>query len=154
MKPQTIRHHIYTLLIGLLAITSELTHAQDNGILYVNITPPTQTTGGTDATTVGYSGAYLIIKNTTTGETRSAYLNGPSLNAYTFKDLALGEYQFQSQAYDAIGCAGKVSDITTHQVYAPREPLDTIVANVTSAVQPEDPAGDCDADGNCDLVNP
>lgn len=141
------------LLALILLCLSTTAVAQETGPLYINIEKPSTTENGSDISTVGLGGYWIVAQHTDTDETHARYITDPDILAYTFPALAVGEWDTQITAYDAIGCEGIPSEVRTVEVMPVRDPISAIVFSASSSgIEAKDPDGMCEDLDECEVV--
>ena len=119
------------LVLSILLLFSSFCFSQTgSGDFCFDFTWPTQTVDGSDASTVGLSAVYFEIYQASSDTRRSVYIEDQAIIQHCFSGVPVGDYQFAHRAYDAIGCQGATSDITTHTVLELREALSVPVTTV------------------------
>lgn len=130
----------------LIMILSPQVQAQNNpGRFCFNYQIPTTTVDGGPVSAVGLSMLYFeIARFDTNGQETyrgSVEITDFSTPVHCFDDVPTGpNLHFANQAYDALSCAGEVSEITIHDVFEDRAMLSpATVTVIITGTQPSTP---------------
>lgn len=127
------------LTVVLTIMFAQSAAAQSTGEFCFNFQWPTTTVEGSDVSVVGLREVYFEIARPDDSYWDYVRIADETVTSYCFENVPAGPgLMFAHVAYDAIGCQGDMSPITTHEVFELREMVSAPVIDVViTGTQPK-----------------